>query len=142
MLKIKRLHKDAVIPKYQTMWASGFDLHAIYDENIPPLSGSIIATGLAFEIPRGYEVQIRPRSGLSIEHPSYIANTPGTIDSDYRGEIKIIVYNHLPYGWSISKGERIAQAVLARVYQTEFKVVDDLVESARGTGGFGSTGNG
>jgi dUTP pyrophosphatase len=140
-VKIKKLHEDAVIPQYQTTGAAGFDFHAIEDMEIPTRKIVLVKTGLSMEIPEGYELQVRPRSGMSLKTKMRIANSPGTIDSDYRGEICIIMENMgmlgaLPY--DIKKGDRIAQGVICPVYQAVF-VEDELSETERGEKGFGST---
>jgi dUTP pyrophosphatase len=140
VLKIKKLNKDAVIPAYQTKEAAGFDLHSIEDVVIKPGERKLIGTGLAFEIEFGYEVQIRPRSGLAYKHGITVLNTPGTIDSDYRGEIKVLLINHGDKEFEIKKNERIAQAVIAPVIQAEIVEVEELSDTERGSGGFGSTG--
>ncbi|AZV46052.1 dUTP diphosphatase [Nautilia sp. PV-1] len=139
-LKIKKLNKNAVIPAYQTKEAAGFDLHSIEDVIINPGERKLIGTGLAFEIEFGYEVQIRPRSGLAYKHGITVLNTPGTIDSDYRGEIKVLLINHGNEAFEIKEGERIAQAVIAPVVQAEITEVEELSDTDRGAGGFGSTG--
>ena len=140
VLKVKKLQDNAVIPQYQTKEAAGFDLHAIEDVVIKPGERKLIGTGLAFEIEFGYEVQIRPRSGLAFKHGITVLNSPGTIDSDYRGEIKVLLINHGNEPYEIKKGERIAQAVIAPVIQAEIIEVDELSDTQRGAGGFGSTG--
>jgi dUTP pyrophosphatase len=140
VLKVKKLQDNAVIPQYQTKEAAGFDLHAIEDVVIKPGERKLIGTGLAFEIEFGYEVQIRPRSGLAFKHGITVLNTPGTIDSDYRGEIKVLLINHGRESFEIKKGERIAQAVIAPVVQAEISEVEELGDTERGAGGFGSTG--
>ena len=139
-IKIKKLNKEAQIPAYQTKEAAGFDLHSIEDAIINPGERKLIGTGLAFEIEFGYEVQIRPRSGLAYKYGITVLNTPGTIDSDYRGEIKILLINHGQESFEIKKGERIAQAVIAPVIQAQIVEVDELNDTERGAGGFGSTG--
>ena len=141
-VKIKKLHQDAVIPQYQTTGAAGFDFHAIEDMEIPTRKTVLVKTGLSMEIPEGYELQVRPRSGMSLKTKMRIANSPGTIDSDYRGEICIIMENMgmlgaLPY--DIKKGDRIAQGVICPVFQATF-IEDELNESERGEKGFGSSG--
>ncbi len=140
ILKIRKLNNEAVIPAYQTKEAAGFDLHSIEDVIINPGERKLIGTGLAFEIEFGYEVQIRPRSGLAYKHGITVLNTPGTIDSDYRGEIKVLLINHGSEPFEIKKGERIAQAVIAPVIQAEIVEVEELSDTERGSGGFGSTG--
>jgi dUTP pyrophosphatase len=139
-LKVKKLNTNAQIPAYQTAEAAGFDLHSTEDIIIAPGERKLIGTGLAFEIPVGYEIQIRPRSGLAYKHGITVLNTPGTIDSDYRGEIKVLLINHSNENFEIKIGERIAQAVIKEVIQATFEEVNELNETARGAGGFGSTG--
>ncbi len=139
-LKIKKLTQEAVIPAYQTELAAGFDLHSIEDYMLKRGERKLIKTGLAFEIEPGYEVQIRPRSGLAFKHGITVLNTPGTIDADYRGEIMVLLINLGEDDFEIKKGERIAQAVIAPVIQAEFVEVEELSETKRGKGGFGSTG--
>ena len=142
-VKIKKLSENAIIPQYQTNGAAGFDFHAIEDMEIDPRKTVLVKTGLSMEIPEGYELQVRPRSGMSLKTKMRVANSPGTIDSDYRGEICIIMENigllgSLPF--QIKKGDRIAQGVLCPVYQAVF-IEDELNETERGEGGFGSTNN-
>jgi dUTP pyrophosphatase len=139
-LKIKKLSSLAEIPAYQSEEAAGFDLHSIEDVVIAPQERKLIATGLAFDIPAGYEIQIRPRSGLAYKHGITVLNTPGTIDSDYRGEIKVLLINHSDEEFEIKVGERIAQAVIKEVIQATFEEVEELSETKRGEKGFGSTG--
>ena len=139
-LKIKKLNEKALIPAYQTKEAAGFDLHATEDVVINPGERKLIGTGLAFEIEFGYEVQIRPRSGLAYKHGITVLNTPGTIDSDYRGEIKVLLINLGREAFEIKVGERIAQAVIAPIKQAEIVEVEELSATGRGAGGFGSTG--
>ncbi|GIL17775.1 MAG: deoxyuridine 5'-triphosphate nucleotidohydrolase [Oligoflexia bacterium] len=144
-LKVKKLsHYKGDLPAYQSELASGFDVRAQLKETviIKPGHRALIETGLSFEIPAGYEIQARPRSGLAIKHGISLVNTPGTIDADYRGEVKIILINHGQEPFEIKDQERIAQLVLAPVVQAQFIVVDDLSETQRGAGGFGSTGRG
>jgi dUTP pyrophosphatase len=139
-LKVKKLSSLAEIPAYQTEEAAGFDLHSIEDVVIAPKERKLIATGLAFDIPAGYEIQIRPRSGLAYKHGITVLNTPGTIDSDYRGEIKVLLINHSDEEFEIKVGERIAQALIKEVIQAKFEEVEELSETKRGEKGFGSTG--
>ena len=139
-LKIKKLKNEAQIPSYQTKEAAGFDLHSIEDVILKPGERRLIRTGLAFEIEFGYEIQIRPRSGLAFKHGITVLNSPGTIDSDYRGEIKVLLINHSNEEFEIKKGDRIAQAVVVPVIQAEIIEVEELSDTARGEGGFGSTG--
>ena len=139
---IKRLSKEVSLPKYETSGSSGMDLAANIDANIniDPGKTAIIPTGLALSIPKGFEVQIRPRSGLAAKQKISVLNTPGTIDADYRGEIKIILINLGQETFKVENGLRIAQMVVCPVVQAQLKEVDDLNETERGKGGFGSTG--
>jgi dUTP pyrophosphatase len=181
-LKIKRLHPDAVIPKYATSGSSGFDLYAIEDVIVKPGETVKVRTGLSFAIPHGYEIQVRPRSGVSANTKLRVSNTPGTIDADYRGELIVLIDNinqrtdsktteyqtisgesietekewvcggfygneifeshkKVPYGtYIIRKGDRIAQAILCPIVRAEIVEVDELDDTERGAGGFGSTG--
>ena len=139
---IKRLSKEISLPKYETTGSSGMDLAAnIVDNiNVDPRNTAIIPTGLALSIPKGFEIQIRPRSGLAAKQKISVLNTPGTIDSDYRGEIKVILINLGQKSFIVEKGLRIAQMVVCPVVQAQIKEVEDLNETERGKGGFGSTG--
>jgi len=139
---IKRLSKEVSLPKYETNGSSGMDLAANIDANINinPGKTAIIPTGLALSIPKGFEVQIRPRSGLAAKQKISVLNTPGTIDADYRGEIKVILINLGQEPFKVEKGLRIAQMVVCPIVQAQLKEVDDLNETERGKGGFGSTG--
>ena len=139
---IKRLSKEVSLPKYETSGSSGMDLAANIDANIniDPGKTAIIPTGLALSIPKGFEVQIRPRSGLAAKQKISVLNTPGTIDADYRGEIKVILINLSQEPFKVEKGLRIAQMVVCPVVQAQLKEVDDLSATERGKGGFGSTG--
>ncbi|MBL7665702.1 MAG: dUTP diphosphatase [Bacteriovoracaceae bacterium] len=146
-IKIKKLpHFDESLglPKYETSGAAGADIRACLGAGdkivIPAGARTLIPTGLALEIQAGYEVQIRPRSGLSLKTGLLVVNSPGTIDSDYRGELKIILGNLSPKDEVITHGDRIAQMVIAPVIQAEFEAVDELSSTERGSGGFGSTG--
>tara|TARA_Y100001970_G_scaffold252318_1_gene326006 strand:+ start:196 stop:636 length:441 start_codon:yes stop_codon:yes gene_type:complete len=140
---IKRLSKKVSLPKYETSGSSGMDLAANIDANIniDPGKTAIIPTGLALSIPKGFEVQIRPRSGLAAKQKISVLNTPGTIDADYRGEIKVILINLGQDSFKVEKGLRIAQMVVCPIVQAQLKEVDDLSETDRGKGGFGSTGS-
>ena len=139
---IKRLSKEVSLPKYETSGSSGMDLSANIDAkiNIEPGKTVVIPTGLALSIPKGFEIQIRPRSGLAAKQKISVLNTPGTIDSDYRGEIKVILINLSQESFKVEKGLRIAQMVVCPVVQAQLKEVNDLNETGRGEGGFGSTG--
>ena len=140
---IKRLSKEISLPKYETAGSSGMDLAANIagNINIDPGKTAIIPTGLALSVPKGFEVQIRPRSGLAAKKKISVLNTPGTIDSDYRGEIKVILINQGQETFKLEKGVRIAQMVVCPVVQAQIKEVEDLSETERGKGGFGSTGS-
>jgi dUTP pyrophosphatase len=139
---IKRLSKEVSLPKYETSGSSGMDLAANINSkvNIDPGKTAVIPTGLAISIPKGYEVQIRPRSGLAAKKKITVLNTPGTIDADYRGEIKVILINLSKDSFEVEKGLRIAQMVVCPIVQAQLKEVDDLKQTERGEGGFGSTG--
>lgn len=139
-IEVKKLSADAQIPAYQTAGAAGFDLHANEELILHPGEREMVGTGLAFAIQEGYEVQVRPRSGLAAKHGITCLNSPGTVDSDYRGEIKVILINHGQEPFSIKKGDRIAQGVIKQVVQAVFEEKEELSETLRGTGGFGSTG--
>ncbi len=130
------------LPAYESDGAAGMDLLAAVDEifELQPRTRALIPTGLAFAIPPGYEVQVRPRSGLALKQGLSVLNTPGTIDSDYRGEVKVIVINHNDVPVTITRGMRIAQMVVQPVVRAQWHEVETLPETVRGTGGFGSTG--
>lgn len=146
MLKIelKRLENfmDLALPAYETNLAAGVDMRAAIESDIVLTPGMriLVPTGLAMALPAGYEAQIRPRSGLAYKHGITVVNTPGTIDADYRGEVKILLINHGQDTFTIARGDRIAQMVIAPVTQAVFEVVEALSETVRGTGGYGSTG--
>ena len=139
---IKRLSKSVSLPKYETKGSSGMDLAANLDQavEIQPGKSAIIPTGLAVSIPKNYEIQIRPRSGLAIKYGITLLNSPGTIDSDYRGLVGIILINNGQDAYTVSHGDRIAQLIVSPVIQAVFQTFDDLSETTRGTSGFGSTG--
>ena len=139
---IKKLDPNVKLPEYKSDGASGMDLLAFIKEtiNIKPKTSSLIPTGLSVAFSKNYEIQIRPRSGLAAKKNISVLNTPGTIDSDYRGEIKIIIYNHGNTEFVINNGDRIAQMILSPVLKIKFEETNDLPESIRGEGGFGSTG--
>ncbi|MBD3730762.1 MAG: dUTP diphosphatase [Sphingomonadales bacterium] len=141
-VRLKRLPHGAGLdlPHYATAGAAGMDVVAAEDVTIAPGARHAVATGLALAIPRGYEIQVRPRSGLALKHGITVPNTPGTIDSDYRGELKVILINHGAEPFPIARGDRVAQLVLAPVTQAVWVEVAELDETARGAGGFGSTG--
>ena len=142
-MKIKIVNKSRhPLPSYSTLFSAGMDLRAHLDEPITLMPGArvLVPTGLYVSIPKGYEAQIRPRSGLALKKGISLLNTPGTIDADYRGEIGIIVVNHSQEDFVISDGERVAQMVVARYETVEWEPCDSLDETARGAGGFGHTG--
>ena len=143
MLKVKVVNKSAnELPRYETPLAAGMDVRADLTESIVlgPLERAMIPTGLYVELPAGYELQVRPRSGLAIKHGITVLNTPGTVDADYRGELRAILVNLSNEPFEIKPGERIAQYVVARHEKVEWEVVEELSETERGAGGFGSTG--
>ena len=139
---IKKLDPSVKIPSYKTSGASGMDLMAFIKHPIvvAPKTSFLVPTGLSMAFSEDYEIQIRPRSGLAAKNNISVLNTPGTIDSDYRGEIKIIIYNHGDHNFTINNKDRIAQMILVPVVKMNFEEVDDLPETLRGKGGFGSTG--
>ena len=129
-----------LIPKYQTQGSAGCDLYASDNYTIKPGRRGIVSTGLKIELPPGFEAQVRPRSGLAAKYGITVLNTPGTVDEDYRGEIKVILLNTGDEEFSISKGDRIAQLVFCRVFRGIFQPTENLSSTDRGSGGFGSTG--
>ena len=142
-VQIKRLTPSATIPSYATEGSAGMDLHADLTKPVTLFAGNalMIPTGISIALPATLEAQVRSRSGLAAKHNVAVLNSPGTIDSDYRGEIKVILYNHHEFNhFEIKPGDRIAQLVIAPVIQIAFEEVDKLGDTARGTGGFGSTG--
>lgn len=141
-VQIKRLAHGAGLdlPAYATPGAAGMDVVAAEAVELAPGARHAVATGLALAIPEGYEIQVRPRSGLALKHGIGVPNAPGTIDSDYRGELKIILINHGAESFAIARGDRIAQLVLAPVVRARWEEVADLESTQRGEGGFGSTG--
>jgi len=141
-VRIKRLPHgaDLPLPAYATDGAAGMDVVAAETLTLPPAGRHAVATGFALAIPGGFEIQVRPRSGLALKHGITVPNTPGTIDSDYRGEVKIILINLSSEPFEIARGDRIAQLVLAPVTRAQWNEVDDLDATRRGEGGFGSTG--
>lgn len=134
--------EGAIIPEYKTSGAAGADVCAFLSEPVVIKSGefAMIPTGLSFSIPEGYEIQVRPRSGLAAKNGVTVLNTPGTIDSDYRGEVKVILINHGKDAFTVNNGDRIAQLIVAPVTQGVFEKTDELDSTERGEGGFGSTG--
>jgi dUTP pyrophosphatase len=141
-VRIKRLpHGEGLaLPAYATAGAAGMDVLAAEDVTLAPGARHAVATGFAVAIPEGFEIQVRPRSGLALKHGVSVPNTPGTIDCDYRGELKVIMINHGAEVFAIARGDRIAQLVLAPVTQAAWDEVAELDDTARGAGGFGSTG--
>lgn len=141
-IKIKKLKDKAILPSYQTINSAGMDVSACLDEPIilKPMQREIIPTGLAIELPKGYEAQIRARSGLSIKHGLTVVNGVGTIDSDYRGEIGVLIINLGDEDFCIEPGTRIAQMVIAKYEKINWQKSDDLGDTDRGAGGYGSTG--
>jgi dUTP pyrophosphatase len=157
-VKIKKLHEDAVIPQYAKPGDSGFDFVALEDTVITPQSTVMVKTGIAVEIPEGFELQVRPRSGTSFKTPLRVSNSPGTVDSGYRGPCNVLLTNTAQFNASVSikspfddawydnntqfikKGDRIAQGVICPVIRAEFELVDELSDSERGVSGFGSSG--
>ena len=139
---IKKTSEEVITPKYKTEGSSGVDLSAFLNKKvvIKPNSSELIPTGLQVAIPEELEIQIRPRSGLAAKERMGVLNSPGTIDSDYRGELKIILFNHGDKDFIINNGDRIAQMVLVPILKMEFEEVDNLPDTVRGQGGFGSTG--
>ena len=142
-IKVKVLDNSITLPKYETVSSAGMDIRAFIPEGkieIEPQERKLIPTGLCLEIPKGYEVQIRPRSGLALKNGITVLNSPGTIDADYRGELRVILINHSPDRFSITNEMRIAQMVVAQFSRVDLFEVEDLSETDRGEGGFGSTG--
>lgn len=142
-MNIRIINKSShPLPAYETEASAGMDLRANLMENVllTPMERKLIPTGLFIELPLGFEAQIRPRSGLALKHGISILNSPGTIDADYRGEIKILLINFSDSGFEISNGDRIAQMIIARHEQVKWEMVEILTETIRGSGGYGHTG--
>lgn len=141
-VEVKRLpHGEGLpLPAYATQGAAGMDVVSAEDVTIAPGARHPVTTGLSVAIPEGFEIQVRPRSGLAFKHAITVPNTPGTIDSDYRGELKVLLINHGQEAFVIARGDRVAQLVVAPVTQGIWQEVDELDATARGEGGFGSTG--
>jgi dUTP pyrophosphatase len=139
---VKRLHPSAILPQYMSSGAAGCDVTACLEApvELAPLGRAAVPTGLALEIPHGYEVQVRPRSGLAIKKGLTIVNAPGTIDSDYRGEVKVLLVNLSTETVWVENGERIAQLIMQKVEQADWAWTEELTATERGAGGFGSTG--
>jgi len=143
-LRIRKLRQDAIEPRYATDGAAGLDLSAALDEplTLAPGAHAMVPTGIAIALPPGHEGQVRPRSGWAAKHGVTVLNSPGTIDEDYRGPVKVLLVNHGPEPFVIRHGDRIAQLVVAPVTRVAVATVDELDGTARGEGGFGSTGRG
>ena len=142
-MKVKVINRSAYdLPQYETALASGLDVRANITESITlgPLERTLVPTGLFIELPEGYEMQVRPRSGLAAKHGLSLVNAPGTIDADYRGEIKVILVNLSNTPYELKPGERVAQLVVSQFTRVEWEPVEELGETERGAGGFGSTG--
>ena len=139
---IKKLDPRVTLPSYKTKGASGMDLMAFVEEKIviKPQTSALIPTGLSVAFSEDYEIQIRPRSGLAAKNNISVLNTPGTIDSDYRGELKIIIFNHSKHDFVVNNNDRIAQMVLTPIAKMELEEANELPKTLRGEGGFGSTG--
>ncbi|MCQ2664800.1 dUTP diphosphatase [Helicobacter pylori] len=139
-IKIQKIHPNALIPEYQTEGSSGFDLHAVEEVMIKPHSVGLVKIGICLSLEAGYELQVRTRSGLALNHQVMVLNSPGTVDNDYRGEIKVILANLSDKDFKVQVGDRIAQGVVQKTYKAEFIECERLDETSRGSGGFGSTG--
>lgn len=139
-LRFKKIHPDAVLPAYAHQSDAGMDLRSVADIVIAPGKRALVPTGLVMLLPPGYEAQVRPRSGLALKHGVTVLNTPGTIDAGYRGEVGVILANFGDADFTVNKGDKIAQAVIAPVTQPEIVETDAIDETDRGAGGFGSTG--
>jgi dUTP pyrophosphatase len=137
-IKAKKLHPDARMPTRATPNSSGYDISCVHDLRLLPNHPEVVKTGWAFEIPQGYEIQVRPRSGLAAKHGITVVNSPGTIDADFRGEVGVILRS--PIGIDIPAGTRIAQLVVQHVPEIIFQEVEELTQTERGEGGYGSTG--
>lgn len=140
-VKIKKLNENCILPKYQTEYSAGCDLHAVTSATVEPGETKLIGTGFAVEIPLGFAGFIFARSGMALKRGLAPANKVGVIDSDYRGEVMVAVHNHSKITQQIEQGERIAQLVILPVYQVDFTMIDEVTETDRGAGGFGSTGS-
>jgi dUTP pyrophosphatase len=140
-IKLLKLDENATIPTRSHEDDAGYDVASITDATIRPFETKLIKTGIAVEIPKGYEIQVRSRSGLALKQGIFVSNSPGTVDSTYRGEIGVILHNLKPYSQHINIGDRIAQLVIKQVENASWAVVDKLTESERNQDGFGSTGN-
>ena len=139
-VKVKKIHKDAKIPAYAHEGDSGMDLYSVEETILQPGETKLVKTGLQIAVPKGFEAQVRPKSGLAAKFGVTILNTPGTVDSGYRGEVMIILVNHGKEEYKVEKGKKIAQMVIAKVEEAKIEVVEDLDDTTRKDGGFGSTG--
>lgn len=139
-IKIKKLNSDAILPSYAHKGDAGMDVYSCEDCMIYPRDRKAVSTGLSFEIPQGSEIQVRPKSGLVLNHGLTLLNAPGTLDSGYRGELKIILFNTSKEVYEVKKGQKIAQIILARYEEAEIEETEELSVTERGEGGFGSTG--
>jgi dUTP pyrophosphatase len=140
-LRIRRLRPDAIIPTYAHPGDAGLDLHACEDVALDPGVACLVPTGVALELPEATEAQVRPRSGLALKHSVTVLNTPGTIDEGYRGEVGVVLINHGPSTFKVTRGMRIAQLVVQKRWTVEVVEVEGLTDTTRGAGGFGSTGS-
>ena len=136
----KKINQDAIIPNYAHEKDAGMDLYSVVDYMLQPGEHKVISTGLSVEIPNGYEMQVRPKSGIAAKYAVTVLNTPGTVDAPYRGEVGVIMINHSKVPYEIKKGEKIAQAVFNQIAYAKIELVDELSDTSRGEGGFGSTG--
>ena len=139
-VRVKKIHKDAKIPSYAHQGDSGMDLYSVEEATIEPGERKMVSTGLQISLPKGFEAQIRPKSGLAANFGVTVLNTPGTVDSCYRGEVRVILANLGKGAYKVEKGKKIAQMVIARVEEAEIEEVEELDDTARKDGGFGSTG--
>ncbi|MFQ5605427.1 MAG: dUTP diphosphatase [bacterium] len=140
LVKIKKIRADAQVPHYAHFGDSGADLFSVEETTLAPMQRKAVGTGLCAEVPHGFELQVRPKSGLALKYGLTVLNTPGTIDFGYRGEIKVILINLSDQPYKIEKNQKIAQLVVASVAYAEFQEVTELTDTSRGEGGFGSTG--
>ena len=139
-LKVKKIHEDAKIPAYAHKGDSGMDLYSVEEIVLQPGETKLVKTGLQIAVPKGFEVQVRPKSGLAAKFGITVLNTPGTVDSGYRGEVMVILVNHGKEEYKVEKGKKIAQMVIAKVEEAKIEVVENLDNTTRKDGGFGSTG--
>ena len=139
-VKVKKIHEDAKIPAYAHEGDSGMDLYSVEDTVLQSGETKIVKTGLQIAVPKGFEAQVRPKSGLAAKFGITVLNTPGTVDSGYRGEVMVILVNHGKEEYKVEKGKKIAQMVIAKVEEAKIELVEDLDDTTRKDGGFGSTG--